>query len=60
MPLALFEISIALYDVQGRLLETQLNHTMAATIDISKRANGIYFVKVISEKGSTVAKVVKE
>jgi uncharacterized repeat protein (TIGR01451 family) len=52
--------SIQLYDVQGRLLETQLNQTMAATIDISKRANGIYFIKVTSQKGSSVAKIIKE
>ena len=52
--------SIQLYDIQGRLLETTLNSATTTTLDISKRANGIYFIKASSTKGSTVEKIVKE
>ena len=49
---------VELYDVQGRVLETQIGETK--TIDISEKANGIYFLKITSEKGSKVEKVIKE
>ncbi len=52
--------SVNLYDVQGRLLQTELlNHTNA-TLDISQRASGIYFVKVYTDGGVMVEKIVKE
>jgi uncharacterized repeat protein (TIGR01451 family) len=47
-----------LYDVQGRVLETQIGETK--TLDISEKANGIYFLKITTEKGSKVEKVIKE
>jgi Leucine-rich repeat (LRR) protein len=49
--------SIELYDVQGRVLETILN---ANNLDISNKTNGIYFLKITTEKGSKIEKVVKE
>ncbi len=49
--------SIELYDVQGRILETILN---ANTLDISGKTNGIYFLKITTENGSRVEKIVKE
>lgn len=49
--------SITLFDVQGRILETVLNNN---TIDLADKTNGIYFLKITSEKGSKVEKVVKE
>jgi uncharacterized repeat protein (TIGR01451 family) len=52
--------SVNLYDVQGRLLQTELlNHTEAA-ININQRASGIYFIKVFTNAGVKVEKVVKE
>ncbi len=52
--------SVQLYDIQGRLLETLLENATNATIDISGKANGIYFLKIKTEKGSKVEKIVKE
>ncbi len=52
--------SIQLYDVMGRLLQTTLENTPNAVIDISQKSNGIYFLKITSDKGSKVAKIVKE
>ena len=50
--------SVNLYDVQGRLLQTELlNHTEAA-ININQRASGIYFIKVSYANGQSVTKKV--
>lgn len=52
--------SMQLYDVQGRVLQTSLENNANAVIDISQKSNGIYFLKITSEKGSKVEKIVKE
>ncbi|MBL0012690.1 MAG: T9SS type A sorting domain-containing protein [Flavobacterium sp.] len=52
--------SIELFDVQGRILQTILEDKHTATIDISNQSNGIYFLKVTTEIGSSVEKLVKE
>ena len=52
--------SIALYDVQGRILETNLVNDVSKTIDISTKQNGIYFIKITTEKGIKVEKIIKE
>ena len=51
--------SVELYDVQGRILEKRFENSDTVTIDLSSRDNGIYFLKITSEKGSSVEKVVK-
>jgi len=48
--------SVQLYDVQGRLLMA----TKDSTLDVSDRASGIYFLKVITEKGMKVEKLVRK
>jgi hypothetical protein len=48
--------TVEMYDIQGRLL--QVSHT--ATLDITQRQSGIYLVKVTTEKGSNVEKLIKE
>lgn len=50
--------SIELYDVQGRVLVTQIGSSKS--IDISDKTIGIYFVKITTEKGSKVEKIVKK
>jgi hypothetical protein len=52
--------SIELYDVQGRILETNLVNDVSKTIDISTKQNGIYFIKITTEKGIKVEKIIKE
>lgn len=52
--------SIELYDIQGRILETSLENSNDSTIDLSRRENGIYFLKIKTENGSIVEKIVKE
>ncbi|WP_293871928.1 T9SS type A sorting domain-containing protein [Flavobacterium sp.] len=52
--------SVALYDIQGRLLETDLANNNEVSFDISGKSNGVYFIKITSDKGSKVEKIVKE
>lgn len=52
--------SVQLYDVQGRVLQTNLINEKQATIDMSTQSAGVYFIKVISDNGMAVKKVVKE
>ena len=52
--------SIQLFDVQGRILQTVLENNKTTTIDISDKSKGIYFLKVTSEAGSSVEKLIKE
>jgi uncharacterized repeat protein (TIGR01451 family) len=52
--------SIELFDIQGRILQTQVENTDTATLDISRRQSGVYFIKVTSETGSAVEKVIKK
>jgi len=52
--------SIALFDIQGRLLMTKKVGSNVASVDISDETSGVYFIKVRSAKGSSVTKVVKK
>lgn len=52
--------SVQLYDVQGRILQTNLGSENQVSLDISTQSNGIYFIKIISDNGMKVQKVVKE
>lgn len=52
--------SIQLYDMQGRILITQIAESTEATINISNYSNGIYFLKVNSDTGERTKKIVKE
>ena len=52
--------SIDLYDVNGRILEiNKLNHNRAV-FDFSKYKSGLYFVKIKTEDGSKIEKIIKE
>lgn len=52
--------SVSVYDVQGRLLQTTTNSTSEINIDLSTQPNGMYFVKIITDKGTNVEKIVKD
>jgi uncharacterized repeat protein (TIGR01451 family) len=52
--------SVQLFDVQGRILQTNLVNENQTTIDVSSQANGVYFLKIISDKGMMVKKIVRE
>jgi uncharacterized repeat protein (TIGR01451 family) len=52
--------TVELYDVYGRLLQTNIKEVSAATLDISQRASGTYFIKVTSNQGQKVVQIIKE
>ncbi len=52
--------SIELYDIQGRILATSLENSNDTLFDISGKQNGVYFLKINTENGSKVEKIVKE
>ena len=52
--------SVQLFDVQGRLISAKLNNASEANLDLSQQAAGVYFIKVYTEKGMKVQKVIKD
>lgn len=52
--------TVALYDMQGRLLQTVIEDKSTSVLNISSKANGVYFVKVTTEKGTSVQKLLKD
>lgn len=52
--------SILLYDLQGRLLMTSLHNATETYLNITDKSSGIYLIKVISESGSKIEKIVKQ
>jgi hypothetical protein len=52
--------SIEIYDVQGRIIQSKLTNEENSTIDVSSFTNGIYFLKIKTEMGEKVEKMVKE
>jgi uncharacterized repeat protein (TIGR01451 family) len=52
--------SVQLYDIHGRLLETQLINDVKTSINLSEKTMGVYFLKITSDKGSKIEKIVKE
>ena len=51
--------SIEMYDIQGRLLQAITSTTTRTNMDISYRPAGVYLLKISTNKGVKVAKVIK-
>jgi len=51
---------VQLYDIQGRLLQAFAGNDVSATIDVSNRAMGMYFLKVTTATGIKVEKLIKK
>ncbi|RZJ64183.1 MAG: T9SS type A sorting domain-containing protein [Flavobacterium sp.] len=52
--------SVELYDMQGRLLEVNMAAADETKISLAERSTGIYFVKVITQKGTATQKLIKK
>lgn len=52
--------SVQLYDVQGRILQSVSDSKSQITIDIANQQRGVYFLKIITDKGSDTQKIIKE
>lgn len=48
-----------LYDIQGRLLHSEAVNATSGTLDISRRANGLYLLQIETESGTETYKVIK-
>lgn len=51
---------IEMYDIQGRLLQTNIFNESSAEIDLANRAVGIYLLKITTDKGVKVEKLIRE
>ncbi|MCW4467390.1 T9SS type A sorting domain-containing protein [Flavobacterium sp. MFBS3-15] len=51
---------IEVYDMQGRLLQSAIVNGTEVEMDLSSRSNGVYFVKVETDRGMKVEKIIKE
>jgi uncharacterized repeat protein (TIGR01451 family) len=52
--------SIQLFDVQGRLISTSVENSSNVAFDLSKNSVGVYFVKVHTNNGVKVEKIIKQ
>ena len=52
--------NVQLYDIQGRLLQTKLGDENSIKMNISELSIGTYFLKITSENGSKIQKLIKE
>lgn len=52
--------SISVFNLEGRLIETQLNNSGEATLNLSNFSNGNYLIKAFSENKEAVLRVVKQ
>ena len=52
--------SVELYDIQGRLLETMVDRKKQIRFDLTKQSNGLYFIRISTEKGKRIEKITKE
>lgn len=52
--------SIEMYDVQGRVLITSFFNETTASADLSKYSSGIYYLKIKTERGSKIEKLIKK
>ncbi|WP_339836564.1 T9SS type A sorting domain-containing protein [uncultured Flavobacterium sp.] len=52
--------SIEIYDVQGRIVHKKITNQKTESIDVAAYSNGIYFLKIKTELGEKVEKIVKK
>lgn len=52
--------SIELFDVGGRILQRKIEDKTNSALDISDKANGLYFLRITTEAGIKVEKIIKK
>ena len=52
--------SVQVYDIQGRLLQVQTGGEMNAVLDLSTHNQGVYFLKITTDSGSKVERIIKQ
>ena len=55
-------VSVEIYDVVGKKHESRISEIGQSDIvlDISHLPNGVYFIKIITDKGELTKKIIKE
>ena len=53
-------MQITLTDFNGRIISTELPNNTNTTLNVNYLSTGIYFLKIATENGSSVAKIIKE
>jgi hypothetical protein len=56
---SLGEIQLSIIDINGRLVKSVANATVNSTIDVSDLARGNYMLKIDTEKGAVIKKIIK-
>lgn len=56
---SLGEIQFSIIDINGRLVKSVANATVNSTIDVSDLARGNYMLKIDTEKGAVIKKIIK-
>jgi uncharacterized repeat protein (TIGR01451 family) len=51
--------SVQVYDIQGRLLQVQTGGEMNAVLDLSTQNQGVYFLKITTDSGSKIERIIK-
>lgn len=51
---------VQIFDIYGRLIQVNLTDSDKISIDVSERLNGVYFLKITSNQGTKVERIVKE
>jgi len=51
--------SVELFDIGGRLIEKQCPNAETARLNMSAKSSGLYFVKIVTDKGLTIQKLLK-
>ena len=52
-------ISVALYDAQGRIFKQEKTDSKNTKINLQPYPSGVYYLKINTEKGIAIKKVVK-
>lgn len=51
--------SVQVYDIQGRLLQVQTGGEMNAVLDLSTQNQGVYFLKITTDSGFKIERIIK-
>lgn len=52
--------NLSLYDIQGRLVQSKIAAGIEVSLDVSSQSDGIYFLRVTTEFGVHVEKIIKK
>lgn len=52
--------SIEVFDAQGRIIIQYIENSQTASINLSQHASGIYFVKIVTDSGAKIEKLIKK